>query len=95
VDRLEAHSLVRRNRSNEDRRKVELTVTDEAVTLGWDYFGPVLLDIVAAIEQESGAQLDNLERILSGIIAALRPSQRPAGPAPPETEPSKNPEQSI
>ena len=44
IDRLEAAGHVRRVRTARDRRKVEVQVTDEAVALGWAFFGPARPD---------------------------------------------------
>lgn len=41
IDRLQAKGLVSRARSDTDRRKVALQVTEVAREMGWSFFGPL------------------------------------------------------
>lgn len=72
IDRLEAAGHVRRRRSDQDRRKVELSVTDEAVSLGWDFFGPLLAGMVEAMETQAPEELDVAEQMLNRVMIAVQ-----------------------
>jgi DNA-binding MarR family transcriptional regulator len=72
IDRLERAGHVVRQRSTTDRRKVELHVSDQAVALGWSFFGPLLTGMVAAIRAFSPADLDTIERFLGEVAAVTR-----------------------
>ncbi|MBO0770554.1 MAG: MarR family transcriptional regulator [Actinobacteria bacterium] len=69
IDRLAAAGHVRRRPSPTDRRKVELRVSEQAVTLGWDFFGPLLSAMVAAMRQFSPAELETVGRFLREVAA--------------------------
>jgi DNA-binding MarR family transcriptional regulator len=72
IDRLEAAGHVRRQPSPTDRRKVEILVSQEAVTLGWTFFGPLLSSMIAAMREFTPADLGIVERFLREIAAATR-----------------------
>lgn len=76
VDRLESAGHVVRRRSSADRRKVEIRVSDQAVTLGWEFFGPLLTGMVRAMRPFDAADLDTVDRFLREVAAVAR---RPAG----------------
>jgi DNA-binding MarR family transcriptional regulator len=80
IDRLESAGHVIRARSSADRRKVEIRVSDRAVALGWEFFGPLLTGMVRAMRSFGAADLDTVDRFLSEVAAAGGP---PAGPVPP------------
>jgi DNA-binding MarR family transcriptional regulator len=77
IDRLEVAGYVRRARSLRDRRKVEILVTDEAVSLGWTFFGPLLLGMVEAMRPFSAEELSTVETFLNAVAGVTR---WPAGP---------------
>jgi DNA-binding MarR family transcriptional regulator len=70
IDRLETAGHVRRARSARDRRKVEVRVTDEAVALGWAFFGPLLSSLVAAMRPFTPDDLEMVERFLGAVAVA-------------------------
>ena len=70
IDRLERAGHVVRARSPADRRKVELRVSDQAVALGWDFFGPLLTGMVRAMRPFSPAELDTVDQFLRAVAAA-------------------------
>jgi DNA-binding MarR family transcriptional regulator len=72
VDRLEGAGHVRRERDPADRRKVEIRVTEEAVRLGWSFFGPLLTGMVRAMRPFSPSDLDTVEAFLSEVAAVTR-----------------------
>lgn len=72
VDRLEAAGHVQRQRSVHDRRKVELSVTEEAVGLGWSFFGPLLTAMVEAMGIGASEELDVVEGMLARVLAAIQ-----------------------
>ena len=72
IDRLEAGGHVVRQRSSADRRKVEIRVSDQAVALGWEYFGPLLTGMVGAMRSFDAAELDMVDRFLREVAAVAR-----------------------
>lgn len=70
IDRLESAGHVVRQRSAADRRKVEIHVSDQAVALGWEFFGPLLSGMVAAMRSFDAAELDTVDRFLRAVAAA-------------------------
>jgi DNA-binding MarR family transcriptional regulator len=74
VDRLERLGLVRRERDTRDRRRVLLVVQDEAVTLGWSFFGPLIHDMVAEMRSFDETELATVRRFLLAMrdVAAAR-----------------------
>ncbi len=64
VDRLERLGLVRRERDTQDRRRVLLAVQDQAVALGWSFFGPLIREMVGAMRSFDEAELDTVRRFL-------------------------------
>jgi DNA-binding MarR family transcriptional regulator len=70
IDRLESAGHVARQRSSADRRKVEIRVSDEAVALGWEFFGPLLTGMVRAMRSFDAAELDTVDRFLREVAAA-------------------------
>ncbi|MGW1345456.1 MarR family transcriptional regulator [Kribbella sp. NPDC002412] len=50
IHRLEAAGHVERLRSRSDGRSSRLQVSDSAVTLGWQFFGPLLERLIATTE---------------------------------------------
>jgi DNA-binding MarR family transcriptional regulator len=79
IDRLERMGLVQRERDARDRRRVLLAVQDEAVTLGWSFFGPLIQEMVAAMRSFDEKELATVRRFLLAmhdVTAAGRRSQR-------------------
>jgi DNA-binding MarR family transcriptional regulator len=72
IDRLEAAGHVVRERSSADRRKVEIRVSDQAVALGWAFFGPLLTGMVDVMRSFDAAELDTIERFLSEAESVTR-----------------------
>jgi DNA-binding MarR family transcriptional regulator len=61
IHRLEAAGHVERLRSRSDGRSAHLQVSDTAVALGWDFFGPLLDRLIGITET-----LDTQERTVIG-----------------------------
>lgn len=81
IDRLERLELVRRGRDTRDRRRVLLTVTDRAVSLGWSFFGPLIDEMVASTRTFDERDLATVRRFLLAmrdVAVAGRRSQRDA-----------------
>jgi DNA-binding MarR family transcriptional regulator len=77
IDRLESAGHVVRQRSSADRRKVEIRVSDQAVALGWEFFGPLLTGMLRAMRSFGAAELDTVDRFLREVtVAAGRPPAR-------------------
>ncbi|MFF7795859.1 MarR family transcriptional regulator [Streptomyces sp. NPDC007991] len=75
VDRLERLGLVRRERDTRDRRRVLLVVRDEAVALGWSFFGPLIHEMVARMRSFDEQELATVRRFLvtmRDVAAATR-----------------------
>ncbi|MGC9541838.1 MarR family transcriptional regulator [Streptomyces sp. UG1] len=80
VDRLERLGLVRRERDTRDRRRVLLVVRDEAVTLGWSFFGPLIEEMVAEMRSFDEGELATVRRFLLAmrdVSAARRAGNQP------------------
>lgn len=78
IDRLERLGLVRRERDSADRRRVLLRVEDRAVELGQSFFGPLIGDLVAAIQKFDEVELDTARRFLlamTEVVVAAREGQ--------------------
>ena len=70
IDRLEGAGHVHRQPSTADRRKVEIRVSDKAVALGWNFFGPLLSGMIRAMRPFTPAELDTVEQFLHAVAAA-------------------------
>ncbi|PPK70818.1 GNAT family N-acetyltransferase [Actinokineospora auranticolor] len=79
VDRLVRAGYVRRTRDNRDRRRVLLTVQDEAVRLGWAFFGGITRDMVSAMREFDGAELAVARRFLERMHDVVR-ADKPSDP---------------
>ncbi|MFF3446329.1 MarR family transcriptional regulator [Streptomyces sp. NPDC002667] len=82
IDRLERLRLVRRERDTRDRRRVLLTVTDEAVALGWSFFGPLIGEMVASIRTFDEKELATVRRFLLAMRDATAAGRRNQGEDP-------------
>lgn len=71
VDRLERAGHVRRVRDTADRRRVLLEVDEHAVALGWRFFGPLIHEVVAVVEQFDDDGREVVERFLAGVRDAV------------------------
>ena len=58
--------------SSTDRRKVEIRVSEQAVTLGWEFFGPLLSGMIAAMRPFTQAELETVSRLLREVAAVTR-----------------------
>ncbi|MER5738829.1 MULTISPECIES: helix-turn-helix domain-containing protein [unclassified Streptomyces] len=79
VDRLVRMGLVHRERDTRDRRRVLLTVGDEAVALGWSFFGPLIDEMVDAMRSLDEEDLAVVRRFLPAmreVTAAGRRTRR-------------------
>lgn len=74
IDRLEALGFVTRERDPHDRRRVLIIVSQEAKTLGWSFFGPLITGILNAIDGFDETDLDAYERVLRAIAQTLPPA---------------------
>jgi DNA-binding MarR family transcriptional regulator len=82
VDRLERLGHVQRVRDTRDRRRVLLIVEDQAMTLGWSFFGPLIDGMVTAMEAFDEAELATVRRFLrsvNDVVAGSRRVQRDGG----------------
>ena len=81
IDQLEARGLVQRERSREDRRAVQLRLTDA----GMEILAPLLPKVVDklnfALRDFSRAEADELSRLLGKLIASLESVSAESGAA--------------
>lgn len=82
VDRLERAGHVRRVRDADDRRRVALEMTDEAMRAGAAFFGGLQRDLVAAMSGYSDEELAVVSRFLTGMTEIITRHSR--APAPPQ-----------
>ncbi|MER5839938.1 helix-turn-helix domain-containing protein [Streptomyces prasinus] len=79
VDRLERLGLVHRERDTRDRRRVLLIVQDEAVTLGWSFFGPLIHGMVDAMQSFEEEELATVRRFLLAMRDVAAAGRRTQG----------------
>ncbi|HZX03897.1 MarR family winged helix-turn-helix transcriptional regulator [Kribbella sp.] len=71
IHRLEAAGHVERLRSRSDGRSAQLQVSDSAVELGWQFFGPLLNRMAAETATLSPADQAALKRWLTAMAQAI------------------------
>ncbi len=71
LDRLETAGYVRRVRDVGDRRRVLLEVEEQAVALGWSFFGPLIKDMVTAMQAFDEAQLTTIRQFLVAMTEVV------------------------
>ncbi len=76
VDRLERLGLIGRERDIADRRRVLLAVTDQAVELGWSFFGPLIGRLVETVDAFEPHELDVVRRFLDATGEAVAQARR-------------------
>ena len=80
LDRLERAGHVRRVARTDDRRRVDVHVTDAAKELGWAFFGPVIDTVRAVLDGRTRDDRAVIDAFLDDLAHALRPPDdgRPA-----------------
>ncbi|MFG1782552.1 MarR family winged helix-turn-helix transcriptional regulator [Rhodococcus oryzae] len=76
IDRMEKAGHVRRQRDSQDRRRLFVEVTSEAVEVGWSFFGPVIANAVAAIGTYSAQEMETVDKFLADMQAAVESARR-------------------
>ncbi|MFJ8161223.1 MarR family winged helix-turn-helix transcriptional regulator [Streptomyces sp. NPDC096136] len=71
IDRLERLGHVTRDRDPEDRRRVLLSVTPEAVALGQGFFGPAIGTLLATLDTLAPAEREAVRTFLTTARAAF------------------------
>ncbi|MGR6966941.1 MarR family winged helix-turn-helix transcriptional regulator [Geodermatophilus sp. URMC 61] len=71
VDRLERFGHVRRVRDVADRRRVELEMTESAMTAGGQFFGGLNRDLLAAMADYTDEELAVVRRFLEEMTAVI------------------------
>lgn len=71
VDRLEKVGHLRRVRDPEDRRRVALEMSDEAMAAGAEHFGGLARDLVAAMDGYTDEELAVVRRFLVGMTDVI------------------------
>ena len=72
LDRLERAGHVRRTPRADDRRRVDVTVTDEAKRVGWGFFGPLIAARRAVLDQRTASERAVVDGFLDDLLTALR-----------------------
>ncbi|GII58705.1 transcriptional regulator [Planotetraspora thailandica] len=80
VDRLEKAGHIRRVRDTQDRRRVLLVVGDQAVALGWAFFGPLITELVTAMRSFSEEELATVHRFLATMTEVVLAARRAGTP---------------
>ncbi|WP_427168653.1 MarR family transcriptional regulator [Streptomyces sp. C1-1] len=70
VDRLERAGHVRRVRSERDRRRVVIEVEEQAVALGWAFFGPLIGRTAELLRGYDERELAAIRGFLEGVREA-------------------------
>lgn len=83
---------MRRARDRPYRRRVRLVVSDQAVTMGWSFWGPLITDVVARLRSFDHTQIDIVRQFLVDMTDAVQTclvTQRPVttGDRKPSTPP--------
>jgi DNA-binding MarR family transcriptional regulator len=78
IDRLEGAGHVRRERDTKDRRRVQLVVEEQAVALGWSFFGTLIAELVGSMRTFSSAELDVVRRFLLAMTEVVVAARRDA-----------------
>ena len=81
IDRLERAGHLHRARESADRRRVHLIVSDQALGLGWSFFGPLIDGMLAAMESFTGPELATVTRFLRAMAEVA--ASAPRGPGMP------------
>jgi DNA-binding MarR family transcriptional regulator len=71
IHRLEAAGHVERLRSRSDGRSARLQVSDAAVALGWQFFGPLLDRLIATTEALDPGEQTVVKDYLVAVSEAL------------------------
>ncbi|NLE82026.1 MAG: MarR family transcriptional regulator [Rhodococcus sp.] len=71
IDRMEKSGHVRRQRDHQDRRRVLIHVTPEAVQLGQSFFGPAIANATNAIGAYSAVQVQTIARFLADMQQSI------------------------
>lgn len=80
IDRLERAGYLRRERESADRRRVHLVVCDQAMTLGWSFFGPLIDGMLIAMRSFTGPELDAVARFLVAMAQVAASTGAGTGP---------------
>ncbi len=81
VDRLERAGHVRRVRDPQDRRRVALEMSDEAMAAGAEHFGGLQRDLVGAMGGYSDGEVAVVRRFLEEMTEVIARHARAGGPS--------------
>lgn len=73
VDRLEERGHVTRAADPDDRRRVAITLSEDARALGGQFFGDLAVRVLAALEAFDDTELVTIERFLDVLSPAVAP----------------------
>lgn len=82
LGRLEGVGHVQRTHASSDRRRVSIEMTPEAATVGRRVFGPLGVEMRAAIGAYTRAEQELVLRFLDDVLAATARATRADGPEP-------------
>jgi len=81
IDQLEARGLLQRERSREDRRAVQLRLTDTGLETVAALIPQVVDNLNWALSEFSRAEVAELNRLLTKLVAHIESAGNPAGEA--------------
>ncbi|GII77430.1 hypothetical protein Sru01_24120 [Sphaerisporangium rufum] len=92
LNRLEQAGHIERSRSTTDRRKVELSLHEQAVTLAGSFFAPLARQLSAVLERFSEEERALIRRFLTeSTEATMRAREESTGPGGRESAPAPPP----
>ena len=71
LDRLERAGHVRRAPRTDDRRRVDIAVTDAAKDLGWAFFGPLIAATSTVLAARTAGEREVIDRFLTELTGAI------------------------
>lgn len=71
LDRLERAGYVYREQRSDDRRRLDIRVTESAKQVGWAFFGPLIAATTSVLETRSAAERAVIDGVLDDLVRAL------------------------
>lgn len=79
VDRLEKAGHIKRVRDTHDRRRVLLVIEEQAIAVGSSFFGPLITEMVTAMQSFDEAEHATVTRFLLAMTEIVVAGRRPQG----------------
>jgi DNA-binding MarR family transcriptional regulator len=94
LDRLQRAGHVRRVARTDDRRRVNIVVTDSATRIGWQFFGPLIAATQTVLDARTPPERTVIDEFLVELTASLRSIAAPEDPRRSAPDESRSPAQS-